>query len=932
MINTPYKSVVDINSTFKRLGRYPLDQDSLFSTYTDAKAEIDKDNSNFYKGQIFSILAENRNTSSLQKDNFAAVPYIVQTSEIEVDGINKTSYLFERIATVSYLDYLFEDQGFAKRIEIGYNLTGVGRWYDYQSDGLGAYYTSTFAEIFNDYNGNIARSNYSHVEGSDNEINLDSDAAHVEGNRNTLNFAPFSHAEGSGNTISGQSSHAEGDNNEIIDTNFAHVGGQKNVVETSRSNTATGSFIHGFGNLSRKEYSTIFGNLNTSTASYALIHGYSNKEVLGDYSHVEGAENISTGKFSHVEGVKNVSEGAYSHAEGVMTYTSGAYSHAEGSRTYTSADYSHAEGRNTYTIGAYSHSEGENTYTWGRASHAEGANTWATGDWALSTGYGSVSGGTYSISTGYYTETKNSYEATFGRFSRSYEGGENGWLRYCDIDMKESGKSIFTIGDGQQEDEADWTYRHNIIAIHENGDSIKASGKSYFVDEVYAPVSYSYVESLGITAYLTTILSALLANPEYSRPSVSMNANGTWTTSTVSSYHKFGTSINQYTQFRSTYVVPNYNDYDPKYGTALGNRLGYSTAITDINYTYCYYESGTSTQVSYKTITQNYVPTSPRYLSTINNLGDNVEASVDGLTYEGKLAKYPKDDTGLFNGAGILATSAQISLNSSFVPRYEGRYVMTYMNSYNYTGASQMYFQQLANKMTYIPNDGLPPTNKYLDSEYIATSKPTWVAYVRFSYYYGTLASNDITTLPLYSSGSVSGTEAWFESYDVNSNLSYRTLEGRRNPVQNKFDVKMSVSGSPKTFWFAIPTNGIYTDTRNILSDDAPSCQPSYDNMDVEEASSVNSIRTWAFDNGVPCVGKIEKYRSNSYVEQETSAGPGVLDTGKTSSDAMPIRKIRTKKKVGNTGLYYDIYYISGSGSIPTTVSNGLRFSISRIW
>ena len=61
---------------------------------------------------------------------------------------------------------------------------------------------------------------------------------------------------------------------------------------------------------------------------------------------------------------------------------------------------------------------------------------------------------------------------------------------------------------------------------------IRKNGQMYYDGgmivggEVVAPMSYSYVASLGPTAYFTTIMAALLTQPEYYRPTLRVNFNG----------------------------------------------------------------------------------------------------------------------------------------------------------------------------------------------------------------------------------------------------------------------------------------------------------------------------------------------------------------------------------------------------------------------
>ena len=116
----------------------------------------------------------------------------------------------------------------------------------------------------------------------------------------------------------------------------------------------------------------------------------------GNYSVVEGYNNMASGDYSHAEGygtIANIninnpsSPKIAAHAEGYQTTAGGNASHSEGSHTTARGDDSHAEGYGTTASGIRSHAEGNNTDAYGEASHAEGGSTNAYGKYSHAGGY-----------------------------------------------------------------------------------------------------------------------------------------------------------------------------------------------------------------------------------------------------------------------------------------------------------------------------------------------------------------------------------------------------------------------------------------------------------------------------------------------------------------------------------------------------------------
>ena len=174
------------------------------------------------------------------------------------------------------------------------------------------------AEVFNDYDSNIASGSYSHAEGINNIAS--GSASHAEG-YGTKASGSYSHAEGYGTTASESRSHAEGWSTEA---------------------TAQGAHAEGF-------------------ATHAT----------GQNSHAEGDNSWATGRASHAEGYGTNAAADYSHAEGMNTNASSKYQHVQGKYNVIDANdtYAHIVGNGT------SNSNRKNIHTidWG-------GNGWFAGD------------------------------------------------------------------------------------------------------------------------------------------------------------------------------------------------------------------------------------------------------------------------------------------------------------------------------------------------------------------------------------------------------------------------------------------------------------------------------------------------------------------------------------------------------------------------
>lgn len=197
----------------------------------------------------------------------------------------------------------------------GQNVTGT----EYTIDGSSVA-AGDFAEIFNNYDENIAAGKYSHAEGYQ-----------------TTAKGSYTHAEGYGTFANGAAAHAEGYDTKAT-ARYSHAEGA--------STTASGNNSHAEG--------------NSTTAS-------------GHYSHAEGNFTTSAGGYSHAEGnyAQTREDGTYAHAEGSYTQATKTGAHAEGNYTEANAAFAHTEGYYTKANSAYQHVRG-------RYNIADDANTYAT--------------------------------------------------------------------------------------------------------------------------------------------------------------------------------------------------------------------------------------------------------------------------------------------------------------------------------------------------------------------------------------------------------------------------------------------------------------------------------------------------------------------------------------------------------------------------
>lgn len=807
--------------------------------------------------------------------------------------------------------------------------------------------------------------NYSHAEGYGNTIDETSHYSHVEGSTNAIKGSEYSHAEGSGNNItSANYAHVEGNQNNVTSAaHYAHAEGFQTKAE-GQSSHSEGNTTEAKGNTSHAE-----GNKTTAEGINSHSEG-NNTKAIGNSSHSEGTDTTANGNFSHTSG-KNTSTGANgeaANAEGIHTQANGEGSHSEG--YYTTAGFvatdgtltkaNHAEGSFTYAAGSYSHSEGHMTQAYGTASKSSGLGTIVRGD--------------YSMSHGFYSGSPNMYEISFGSYNRAYAvtdglgaenikkvpnefarlGGKYVAGRYPDGIKDENNRtvayyndsyqSIFTIGNGSSDNKASadplsmesYTYngkeyykdagqqvkdagRHNIMDIRKNG-QMYYDGGMIVGGEIVAPMSYSYVASLGPTAYFTTIMAALLTQPEYYRPYLKKTFTGSSTNNsnfnsgndallTVEVGSSISLGIN-FTGYRLSY--DSLNHLDPIYGTVLGNMLGYSTGITNITYKVSPGNASLTATQNNNTFNTNDNLCSKDYGIYENTqqiaIPSSVTSDADNMTYinnhkcgfKGNLAANINIGRSLAGGkwdyfayqggdSNSTKTTDTKQIVTNFKIGTEDTYTMLKTLSYEYAPASQMYFQQLAEKGTYIGAAGTKPLEKWNVKEKY-TCNVNMNVRSQYIYYYG-VSKKSILEIQKEHDANTVANKGW--DAIVNGTAGYNLARysggfGYNCDVNGSTDIKNYLNKAQdgtKTLWVAVPA-----------------CM-----------FALKGVATNA--KGYPV-----------FFQYSNKTGTVELDTGITVHDELvgkneyggstPLYSFLTHTKIGNCKLIYRVFAVCNNGGI----------------
>lgn len=219
------------------------------------------------------------------------------------------------------------------------------------SFGVGQNYPDSInAEIFNDYENNVALGDYSHVEGSGIAVSCP--------------VSIFSKING-----------GEGVEYSEYPSFLTFEVGDIHLIEGVYYKIR---FVEFYQEVDGKKIPTIYydkiAEFSTSTKEIKKIYSV----AYGNSSHKEGKFSNAIGEASHAEGTYSVAVGDSSHAEGKQTIAEGIGSHSEGYMTYVYASNSHAEGRECICVGVQSHAEGMYSIAHGALSHVEGCAAFKT--------------------------------------------------------------------------------------------------------------------------------------------------------------------------------------------------------------------------------------------------------------------------------------------------------------------------------------------------------------------------------------------------------------------------------------------------------------------------------------------------------------------------------------------------------------------------
>lgn len=710
------------------------------------------------------------------------------------------------------------------------------------------------AEGYSTVNGNyahgegnaIATGMYTHAEGKGKAI---AEGAHAEGDSTAS--GEYSHGEGNGNTASGDYSHAEGISNEAsgkyshAEGNTTQALGESSHTEGKLTKANEGSHAEGFTTYALGRMSHTEGNTTQANSDYSHAEGDNTRvdgtashvegsfvTVTGNYSHGEGLSTTASGNYSHVEGNTSIAKGEGSHAEGTFTGSYGTGAHTEGYGSNGQGNYSHTEGYFGIATqdATYAHVEGFMTSAYGIASHTEGYNTHARGNYTHVSGFNTLASNTAEFSAGSWNRayTTSSIEGEkisevpneFARLGGKYVAGRypagkpaaDGTYYY-----DSSYETIFSIGNGSTGDTSKGPNplavtdgkdagqyvkehsRHNVMDIRKNG-QMYYDGGMIVGGEIVAPMSYSYVASLGPTAYFTTIMAALLTQPEYYRPTMTVNFNGSRNFNAGATFTvEVGTTINYNLSFKGNRVAYDCQQHlDPIYGTVLGNMLGYTKGITEITYQLC-----PNSYVASATQNANL----KNCKITIDKREDNQFLGyLGGSLNLGKPLGGGKTDMFAYNPSGAVRTTPTYTsvLGKGLVIGTEDTYTLLKTTSYTWSGASQMYFQQLAEKGTYIGAAGTKPTEKWDNNEKYTCNVNTDVQ-GRYKMYWGTTQKTCKEIQIAHDKGDYNngwdGLVKGQNRYQYNSDwLNYKGGNNSINDIDNQ-----TLTTSVNTIWVAFP-------------------------------------------------------------------------------------------------------------------------------
>ena len=310
------------------------------------------------------------------------------------------------------------------------------------------------AELFNDYENNIAAGQYAHAEGR--ETNATGPRAHAEGYKTSV-FAADAHAEGRETWALGAQSHAEG---------------MYGIAYGAQSHVEGGFYQYSFWEKEiLRDRESILDLLKTyfteefdGGIGYNLIPNV--EELLQDYY-----LHISFGERNHIEGVNNVCFSNTSHIEGIDNVCGDILtSHGVTGRN----DAIHMEGGSNKVL-----------------------TKDARSDYAHVGGFSCTVRGRYTFAHGYYLSVSNDYEVSFGRYNLSALNNKRVLFSYGIGSIAERKNAFSVLDDG------------TVVIPKLESESLNA-----LIDETFAPLSTkitnNYNELKGIADEHTNQIADLL--------------------------------------------------------------------------------------------------------------------------------------------------------------------------------------------------------------------------------------------------------------------------------------------------------------------------------------------------------------------------------------------------------------------------------------
>lgn len=310
------------------------------------------------------------------------------------------------------------------------------------------------AEIFNDYENNIAAGQYAHAEGR--ETNATGPRAHAEGYKTSV-FAADAHAEGRETWALGAQSHAEGMYG-IAYGAQSHVEGgfyqysfwEKEILRDRES------ILDLLKTYFTKEFDGGIG-YNLIPNVEELLQDYYLHISFGERNHIEGVNNVCFSNTSHIEGIDNV-------CGDILT------SHGVTGRN----DAIHMEGGSNKVL-----------------------TKDARSDYAHVGGFSCTVRGRYTFAHGYYLSVSNDYEVSFGRYNLSTLNNKRVLFSYGIGSIAERKNAFSVLDDG------------TVVIPKLESESLNA-----LIDETFAPLSTkitnNYNELKGIADEHTNQIADLL--------------------------------------------------------------------------------------------------------------------------------------------------------------------------------------------------------------------------------------------------------------------------------------------------------------------------------------------------------------------------------------------------------------------------------------